>query len=53
MTNKYMEMIEKADNIDELEGIVENASFDDNISNNEYEMVYNRAIEVAQNWRGF
>ena len=43
---KYMEMLEKADSI-------ENASFDDSISNNEYEMVYNRAIEVAQSWRGF
>lgn len=51
--SKYIEMLEKADSIDELEKIVENASFDDNISNNEYEMVYNRAIEVAQNWRGF
>lgn len=50
---KYMEMLEKADSIDELEEIVENASFDDSISNNEYETVYNRAIEVAQNWRGF
>ena len=50
---KYMEMLEKADSIDELEEIVENSSFDDNISNNEYEMIYNRAIEVAQSWRGF
>lgn len=30
---KYMEMLEKADSIDELEEIVENASFDDSISN--------------------
>lgn len=50
---KYMEMLEKADSIDELEEVVEKASFDDRISNNEYEMVYNRAIEVAQSWRGF
>lgn len=50
---KYMEMLEKADSIDELEEIVENASFDYSISNSEYEMVYDRAIEVAQNWRGF
>lgn len=49
----YMEMLEKADSIDELEEIVENASFDYSISNNEYEMVYDRAIEVAQSWRGF
>ena len=51
--SKYMEMLERADSIDELEEIVEKASFDDNISNDEYEMVYNRAIEVAQIWRGF
>ena len=53
MIAKYMEMLEKADSINKLKEIVEEASFDDNISNDEYEMVYNRAIEVAQSWRGF
>ena len=46
----YMERIEMADGLEELNEIVEEASYSMDISNGEYERIYAEALRKAQTW---
>ena len=46
--NKYLEMIENATTFNELNEIVEKASFDDDLTNDEYEKIYVAALNKAR-----
>ena len=48
--NEYLERIQQADSLDELDSIVEEASFDDSLSNSEYEQIYAAGLSKAQAW---
>ena len=48
--NEYMNRIQKAVSLDELDSIVEQASFDDNLTNSEYEEIYAAGFSKAQTW---
>lgn len=47
---KYFEMIENATTLDELDEIVENASFDNELTNDEYTEIYAASLNKAQTW---
>lgn len=46
---KYLEKIKAAETIDELDAIVEDAAFDENITAGEYCEIYDEALKKAQN----
>ncbi len=46
----YLERIATADTLDELDAIVEEASNDDNLTNNEYGKIYSAAETKARSW---
>lgn len=48
--NKYLEMIENANTFIRLNEVVEEASFDDDITNDEYEKIYVAAVDKARQW---
>lgn len=45
---EYHESIRTAQTLDELDAIVENASFDETLTNNEYCDIYSAALNKAQ-----
>lgn len=50
MKRDYAFELATAKGLDDLDAIVESASFDDALSNAEYERIYNAAMEIAQAW---
>lgn len=48
--NEYLERIKTAESLDELDSIVEEASFDDSLTNSEYEEIYVAGLSKAQSW---
>lgn len=48
--DKYLNKIETAQTLDELDEIVEIAAFDDSLVNDEYSEIYAEALKKAQNF---
>lgn len=46
---KYLEKIGTAQTLEELDVIIEEAAFDENITNAEYSSIYSEALTKAQN----
>lgn len=42
--------IEKADNLDDLNSLIEQAAFSDNLTDAEYSALYEMAIDIARAW---
>lgn len=47
---EYLERIEKAETLDELNAIAESAAFDETLTNNEYCNIYSEALKKAQSF---
>lgn len=47
---RYLEQVEQADSLDELDAIVESAANDDSISTADYEAIHSAALRKAQEW---
>lgn len=47
---KYLEKIEAAQTLDELDDIIEGAAFDEVLTNAEYSETYSKALTKAQNF---
>ena len=46
----WLILIESAKGLDDISNIIEQAAFDETITNKEYETVYQTALEKVQNW---
>lgn len=51
VASKYMDRINGAKSMDDLDSIIEEASNDDSMSNKEYEQLYAAALSRAQGWQ--
>ena len=47
---EYMFEIAQARSLHELDSLVEQAAFEDGLTNEEYEEIYDAALEKAQTW---
>ena len=50
MADGYMNMIDRANTLDDLDSIVEAAANNSSISNKDYEEIYTRSPRKAQSW---
>jgi len=50
MADGYIKMIDRADGIDDIDRIIENAAFNSSITNGEYEQVYKYGLQKVQSW---
>lgn len=53
MTKTYLDNIDAAKTLDELDRITEDAANNDELSALDYGTIYNAGLRKAQEWRGF